>query len=445
MPKKSTKENYSAAIRSYVEFAGLSPTALIEEEFADRQKSKVNPANPADIRKGIAVTRVRAFREWLVNDAPRKNSKREVVGKGVSAGAAGAKVSGIQSFYAHFDLPLVLKGANRIPRGRVINKRPRLSGDQIRTLVDNLRLIRDKAICVFAFQSMADGDTIRKLKFKDVAEALKPNAVPPVKVELLREKTDTEYFSFIGADAIHYLKLYLKDLELRNIILEPDDPLFISDWRTKGNVQIAKDAIIKAMRSAAEKAEMLDPRASFNVFGLHTCRESASSLAMGAGVPESVIDFLLGHKPSSIDTYKELSDEKLREIYATKLEPLLSVMPKPNGNGETKKRITELETKIQELESSGLTKDAEERIAGLQAEIIRLGIENGGLMARIHEVEHLQEVLKFGVDKLTTEREWLVAKIAAIEGRLPGVDGDQDQDQDRAPANDNNDEGPLAL
>jgi hypothetical protein len=351
VPKKSTKENYSAAIRSYVEFTGLSPSALILEEFEDRKKSKVNPTNPADIRTGIAVTRVRAFREWLVHDAPKKNSKREVVGKGVSAGAAGAKVSGVQSFYAHFDLPLVLKGANRIPRGRVINKRPRLSSDQIRTLVENLRLIRDKAICVFSFQTMCDGDTIRKLKFKDVAEALKPDAVPPVKVELLREKTDTEYFSFIGADAIHFLKLYLKDLESRGIALKPDDPLFISDWTTKGNVQMAKDAITKAMRAAAERADMLDPQASFNIFGLHTCRESASSLAMAAGVPETVIDFLLGHKPSSIDTYKELSPEKIREIYATKLEPLLSITPQPNGNGETKKRVEELETAKSELET----------------------------------------------------------------------------------------------
>jgi len=79
---------------------------------------------------------------------------------------------------------------------------------------------------------------------------------------------------------------------------------------------------------------------SFNPLGTHSLRESFGSLMINSGVPDTIVDFWLGHAIDDQDrAYKTTRFESLKKMYAER-EHLLSISTaKPEVVGELKESL----------------------------------------------------------------------------------------------------------
>jgi len=265
----STKKNYRTAFRSYIQFTGMTASALVDEALED---SKRDPREKLD----IVLKRLIEFYRWLKTEYPRKSRGKgphEIVGKGVSDKAAHMRVSAIRSFYATFGVTVRMKGRHALPRPRVKNKRMRVGAEQVKALIDHARTPRDRAIILTLFHTGMDVSTLCSLKYGDIAEGLKKNE-QPLKLELYRPKTGVEYYTFLGRDAVQALRAYLSDMQSRGVEFRYETSLFLKE---RGKEVMTTNLVQNMMRDVALRSGFIDAENNgkyFNPLGPHALRES---------------------------------------------------------------------------------------------------------------------------------------------------------------------------
>lgn len=317
--KQGTRYIYKAAFKTYASFTSMTATALINEALADAKK---------DIRKrqDIVLIRLVKFYNWLKTEYPRKSRGKgphEVIGKGISDKLAHTYVNSIRSFYATYNVTVRLKGRHRLPKPRVQNKRMKVNAEQVKLLVDHARTPRDRAIILTMFQSGMDVSTLCNLKYGDVSAGLAKSETP-LKLDLYRPKTGTEYYTFLGKDAVEALKAYIADAKDRGIRFKNDTALF----RTERGKQPLKTNLVQHMLAVvARKTRLVDrEKSKFNPLSPHALRESFGSIMTNSGVPDTIVDFWLGHEIGEMaEAYKSVQFESLKQMYMEK-EKLLSVI-----------------------------------------------------------------------------------------------------------------------
>jgi site-specific recombinase XerD len=314
--RDSTKNLYINVYRAYTEYTGKTATQLIEEATED---SRLPPLE----RRDIVVQRLIGFYRYLITDYPVK-SKGGIIKKGIGKNTALTYVNTIRSFYATFGFTIRMKGRMALPRAQITNKRMRLNAEQVKMLVDCARTPRDRAIILVMFQSGMDVSTLCSLTYGHISEKLKNNEYP-LKLELFRQKRGIEYYTFLGRDAINALKAYIKDMERLGVTFTNDTPLFLKE---KGKTGITESAVQFMMREVAIKAGFIDENNNgnkFNPVGPHALRESFGSIMINSGVPDTIVDFWLGHQIGDMArAYKTLQYENLRKMYLER-EKLLSI------------------------------------------------------------------------------------------------------------------------
>jgi len=344
--RQSTKYNYRTAFRAYALFTGMMPSALIDEALED---AKRDPRN----RKDVVLTRIVQFYNWLKTEYPRKSrgaGEHIIVGKGISDKLAHAYVGAIRSFYATFDMTIRMKGRHRLPKPRVQNKRMQVAAEQVKLLVDHARTPRDRAIILTMFQSGMDVSTLCSLKYGDVAEGLTKNE-HPLKLDLYRPKTGTDYYTFLGKDAVEALKAYINDMKVRGAQFKPDTPLFMKE---RGKEPLETNLVQNMMKEVAHKSGLVDRENNgkqFNPLSPHALRESFGSIMINSGVPDTIVDFWLGHEIGEMaEAYKGVQYESLRQMYLER-EKLLSItMPKVDVDELKAKLRGEIEQQNRQLQ-----------------------------------------------------------------------------------------------
>ncbi len=199
--RESTKTTYKSAWRTYAAYTGLSATQLLDEAVEDMKR------DPRE-RQGVVLHRLVAFYNWLTTQYPvydRGNTEHKVIRQGVRPKTANMFVQAARSFYGTFDINVKMKGKSRLPRPRVFNKRLQLSVIDIKSLCDHTRNPRDRAIILTLFQGGMDVSTLCSMKFEDIREGLQKNE-HPLQLNLFREKSGTDYYTFLGKDAINAIK-----------------------------------------------------------------------------------------------------------------------------------------------------------------------------------------------------------------------------------------------
>jgi len=343
--RDSTKATYRSGFRLYSEYTRGTATQLINEALEDQKR---DPREKTDIVK----QRLIGFYNWLMNEAPKRKAggSGEIVGKGISSKMAHCYVGAVRSFYGTFDVYVKLRGRSRLPKPRVTNKRMILSNVEAKKVIDHARSPRDRALILTMFQGGMDVSTLCSLKLGDVAVGLAKNE-HPLKLDLYRPKTGTEYYTFLGKDACESLKAYLADVKARGIQLGVNDPLFLKE----SNKAMAKEGITdnlvqNMLRDVAIKSGFVDEHLNgkdFNPLSPHALRESFGSIMTNKGVPDSIVDFWLGHEIGEMaEAYKRGMADDLRRIYMEK-EVFLSVST--NGELEAKLR-TEIDEKNKQLQ-----------------------------------------------------------------------------------------------
>jgi len=318
--KEGTRYNYRSAFKAYANYTSLTPSQMIDEAIED---SKKDPRQ----RQDVLLTRVLGFYSWLKTDYEKKSrgsGEHKVTGKGVSDKLAIMYTAAIRSFYSTYDLTVKLKGRRRIPRPKVTNKRMIVSAEQVKTLYDHARTPRDRAIILVNFQGGLDASTLCSIKYGDVAEGLAKNE-HPLKLALQRPKTGTDFYTFLGRDAVDALKAYLADMKQRGVTFTHSTTLFLQE---KSKTPIFTQNIQSMMAEVAVRSGFIDKQNNghdFNPLGPHALRESFGSIMTNSGVPDSVADFWLGHEIGEMsEAYKSIQLESLKEMYL-KREKLISV------------------------------------------------------------------------------------------------------------------------
>ena len=112
---------------------------------------------------------------------------------------------------------------------------------------------------------------------------------------MFRRKTGIEYYAFLGNDAVESIRVYLVDMKSRGRRFRHDTPLFVKERGSKG---LTPNLVQNMMRTVALKSGLINEEnngKAFNPLGPHALRESFGSIMINSGVPDTIVDFWLGH------------------------------------------------------------------------------------------------------------------------------------------------------
>lgn len=369
---RSTQYNSKSAFRLYAKFTGLTASQLIDEAIEDFKR------DPRE-RKDIVLHRLIGFYKWLMKEYQKRKAagmgKTEKLNKGISGRSAEMRVNVIRGFYSTFDITIRMKGTHKLPKSKVENKRIVFKPEdvwKVKTLVDHARTPRDRAIVLFHFQGGLDVSTLCSLNYGDVKEGLEKDE-HPLKIEPMRVKTGVEFYTFVGKDAIDALKAYLADMKSRDIVVTNQKtkkpiidletgkpkvvkfeftdktPLFLQE---RGKERLKPHNIQMMMKDLAVRSGFVtegNNGNSFNPLGTHSLRKSFGSLMINSGVPDTIVDFWLGHEIGDMaKAYKETQVESLRQMYLER-EHLLSVSVSKGEDEKTKAEVKEVKDDLYQL------------------------------------------------------------------------------------------------
>ena len=416
--KKSTKRVYKSGFRFYQQFTNLTATQLIDEALED---AKRDPREKTDVVK----QRLLHFYDWLVKEAPKRTGPEgDEVGKGVSQNMASTYVSSARSLYGTYDVFVKFRGRSRLPKPKVINKRMIVSNVDVKKLLDHTTLPRDRAIILTMFQSGMDVSTLCGLTYEDVAEGLKNNE-HPLQLTLQRPKSGVDFCTFLGKDAVEAIRAYLNDLKSKGLTLSLNDSLFIKgSYKTLKKEGLSTNLVQNMMREVAIKSGLVDKNLNgkdMNPLSPHALRESFGSIMISKGVPDSIVDFWLGHEIGVMgEAYKQAKFEDVKRTYLER-EVFLSVS-QPTTNLEELK--AEVEAKVEAK--------AEQRNKELQDLVNRLTQENMDTRIRVLELateveakaEQRNKQLKTLVNDLESELESMKAHQRTVDEVLDILDLD---------------------
>jgi integrase len=163
------------------------------------------------------------------------------------------------------------------PIGLKENRKHEWSLEDVKEFFNACDNFRDKAIVLTLFQSGLGINELIELNYSDIRRELEKDILP-LCLFVIRRKIELEYKTFIGRDAVHYLKLYLQTKQN----LKDDSPVFTklgSDERiTRGSIE-ARFRVIAEKCSFILKSQMNNGH--FNPARPHSLRSAFRSRLTG--------------------------------------------------------------------------------------------------------------------------------------------------------------------
>lgn len=361
-PSPNTASRYRRQMHGFCDFIGKKAQQILEDydRLPERQFRRIY---------------ARYLRAWI----------NEKASEGCTSGSVSSNATTVRSFFKYNDLPL---GFVPKPQVRVVYHNRDLTKVELSAILHASKL-RDKAFFYIMAQGGLRPDTITKLKYKDIEEELEAGTVPMlIKVpQGIAKGQYGSYFTFIGEEAVKYLRLYL---EARPNI-QPDDYLFLhfklnKQTTPKGFSKVFAKIIKKLEKSKVLKVERLK-------FGkpadlrLYNLRKFFRKYAGQAGVEYA--NFWMGHKtnyraphiPSSDAHYFDTQDiEFHRQIYEEKAMPYLKIEGATPYEKES--NFKQLHQKIEELEKKNL--ELKQRLNGFT-------LSNDQVQELLHRIETLEK------------------------------------------------------
>ena len=224
---KSTRTYYEENMKRFCSYIGKTPLQILRE-YEDTENFK----QTEDFKRRYA----RYIKAWISS----------LMEEDYAEGSLGNFVTPLKSFFKMHDLPL-----GSIPK---IKFRVRYHNRDIKRSevleVLNISKPRDKAFYTAIAQSGLRPYTLCLLQIRDVENILEENTPVPCKIEVPQDKAKGKYkgyFTFIGPEAVAYLKNYLKT---RNN-LTPQSYLFTAQGQE--NKPLNNNSISQIFRAAINK------------------------------------------------------------------------------------------------------------------------------------------------------------------------------------------------
>lgn len=334
MKKESTRYTYRSGLAKFQKFYkdkyGKNVTVAT---FLDRVSEDLKQARRKQTR--LAETEFNGFIQYLAKMGKSPNSIR-------------AYVTAVQNLMKYYHISLSMAFVN-VPKGitQKINHKHEWTLNHVKEFFGKATNYRDKAITLCMFQSGIAVNELCELNFGDVEKELE---TLPLCLRIVREKTGTEYKTFLGRDAVHYLKLYL---ETRSNLTK-ESPLFTKLGSAE---RVTTGGIQARFRIIAENCSFIseDDLKGFNPARPHSLRSAFRSRLTGK-MDGDLIEYFMGHVLSgSKSPYIQIPIEELKELYAN-YEHLLSVEKTSKDEysvaTDKGKQFSELNVKIRSLEET---------------------------------------------------------------------------------------------
>ena len=217
--------------------------------------------------------------------------------------------------------------------------------EQIKKFVDKTKSYRDKAIILCMFQSGLAVKEICRLNYGDIQEEFE-EGILPICLKLVRKKTSVEFKTFLGHDAVKYLRLYLATRE----DLTPDSPLFTKQRARGGVERMTTAAIQQSFSEIAKELPFIKQNGGYNPARPHSLRAAFNSQLIGK-IDETLREFWMGHTIGGVArAYLNMPTDELRKLYMTAEEYLKIEKTSRDELDEQKKEIKlppEVEEKMQ--------------------------------------------------------------------------------------------------
>jgi len=208
--------------------------------------------------------------------------------------------------------------------GRVTNKDRAPKPEELQRLLDVADLRQKIIITMLALGGLREGTLVR-LEYRHVQEDLERSVVPlhiHVEADITKGKYH-DYDTFLGEEAVEYLRLYLEARRQGNIHPEikaeeiSDDSPLIRDEMYEVPRPIGEKQLYKLIHSLYFKAGLLRKNHNGGYdLRVHSLRKFFKTQLMALGVQPDYIDYMMGH---TVDTYHDIQSkgvEFLRSLYA---------------------------------------------------------------------------------------------------------------------------------
>jgi|GEM_PF-1910372 len=334
---KSTRNSYATGFRYFLEFyqgkygSDRNLGDFLNSIFEEFKK-------PIREQKRVAEIEIKDFIKFLQEKNTANNSIR-------------VYFAAIQNFLKYKQVTVSMEFVG-VPSAveQQINGKHEWSIEQIKQFVDKAPSYREKAIIICTFQSGLGVNETANLNYGDVQEELEKNILP-LCLKLVRQKTQVQFKTFFGRDAVHYLKLYLatrKDLK-------PDSPLFIKERIRGGEERITAGAIEQSFSEISKDLDFIKQNGGFNPARPHSLRAAFNSQLIGK-IDQELREFWMGHSIGVKNrAYLCLPTSELRTLYSS-AEEFLKIeksskeeLTGVNGNGKASKAIEELQAQFTDI------------------------------------------------------------------------------------------------
>jgi len=229
------------------------------------------------------------------------------------------------------------------PVEKRINGKHEWKIEQIKEFVDAAQPYRDKAIILCMFQSGLAVNEICELNYGDVQDELEASVLP-LCLKLVRQKTNVEFKTFFGRDAVKYLKLYLGTRG----DLKPEDPLFVKQRIRNDDERITPVVIQQSFSEIAKDLDFVKLKENaYNPARPHSLRAAFNSRLIGK-IDETLREFWMGHAIGGVaKAYLNMPTEELRKLYMT-AEEYLCIERTSREEIEAKGKVVKLPPEVEE-------------------------------------------------------------------------------------------------
>ncbi len=242
--------------------------------------------------------------------------------EGLSPGRVHGAIKHVRTFYRVNDANVKLER----PISRRVTFKDRAPTPEELLRVLEIAGLRERIIVTLLALGGFREDTLSKLQYRHLRTDLEGGTTPVhvhIDVEITKGKY-ADYDTFLGTEASEYLKLYLDDRRKGS----PDgrrppeefgdySPI-IRDETSRNPHPITTKQIRTIVHSLYLRAGLIkEPHGRMYELRTHSLRKYFKTQLVALGVPESHVDYMMGHVTDTYNDIQSLGVEKLQQTYAS--------------------------------------------------------------------------------------------------------------------------------
>jgi site-specific recombinase XerD len=291
---------YIAQVKKYAEWLGYSPDEII----ADVKSTEDSDPNPQQLKN-----HTESLKSYLA----------DLQDRGLKPGAVNNYIKAVKTFYRVNDVKIEVKA----PRGKqVVYKDRAPKPEELAKLLDISDLRQKVIVTMLAHGGFREG-TLAQLQYRHVKHDLEAG-ITPVHIHVEADITKGKYHdydTFIGTEAVNYLKKYLDHRRTGTRYTQPETITDTSPLiRDEGKAE-PKGIMSKQIRTVVHNLYVKAGIATkslgrFYDLRTHSIRKYFKTQMIAANVQSDYVDYFMGH---TIDTYHDIQNvgiDKLRNVYS---------------------------------------------------------------------------------------------------------------------------------